>query len=116
MTRAQEIPDFPAMFPAVFVKELLADMSPVRKILNRITLKDPTKLLKTPTFKAPQALMPKFKAWIDKQLRAGILQGSPVPVGASRFLEAKPGGSIRPLIDPRFRNDNTVAVHSQIPN
>jgi len=23
---------------------------------------DPTKLLKTPTFKAPQALMPKFKA------------------------------------------------------
>ena len=62
MTRAQEVPDFPAMFPEVFVKELLEDMPPVRKILHRITLKNPTKLLKTPTFNAPQALMPKFKA------------------------------------------------------
>ena len=53
MTRAQEVPDFPAMFPEVFVKELPEDMPPVRKILHRITLKDPTKLLKIPIFKAP---------------------------------------------------------------
>ena len=32
------------------------------------------------------------------------------------FLEAKPDGRIRLLIDLRFRNDNTVADHSQIPN
>ena len=62
MTRAKEVPDFPAMFPDVFVKELPEDMPPVRKVLPRITLKDPTKLFKIPTFKAPQALMPKFKA------------------------------------------------------
>ena len=62
MTKAQEVPDFPAMFPEVFVKELPEDMPPVNQILNRFTFKDPTKLLKTPTFKAPQALMPKFKA------------------------------------------------------
>ena len=74
MTKAQEVPDFPALFPEVFVKELPEDMLPVRKILHRITLKDPTKLLKTPTFKAQQALMPEFKTWIDKQLRAGILE------------------------------------------
>ena len=116
MTRAQEVPDFPAMFPEVFVKELPEDMPPVRKILHRITLKDPTKLLKTPTFKAPQALMPIFREWIDKQLRTGILQRSPVPGGTSMFLEAKPDGRIRPLVDLRFRNDNTVADHSQIPN
>ena len=88
MTKAQEVPDFPALFPEVFVKELPDTMPPVRKILHRITLKDLTKLCKTPTFKAPQALMPKFKAWIDKQLRVGILQRSPVPGGASMFLEA----------------------------
>ena len=116
MTRAQEVPDFPAIFPEGFVKELPEDMPPVRKILHRITLNDPTKLLKTPTFQAPQALMPKFRAWIDKQLRAGILQRSPVPGEASMFLEAKPDGRIRPLVDLRFRNDNTVADHSQIPN
>ena len=116
MTRAQEVPDFPAMFPEVFVKELLEDMPPVRKILHRIILKDPRKLVKTPTFKAPQVLMPKFKAWIDKQLRAGILQRSPVPDGASMFQKAKPDGRIHPLVDLRFRNENTVADHSQIPN
>ena len=32
------------------------------------------------------------------------------------FLEAKPDGRIRPLVDLRFRNDNIVADHSQIPN
>ena len=32
------------------------------------------------------------------------------------FLEAKPDGRIHPLVDPRSRNDNTVADHSQIPN
>ena len=32
------------------------------------------------------------------------------------FLEAKPDGRIHPLVDLRFRNDNTVADHSQIPN
>ena len=74
MTRAQEVPDFPTMFPEGFVKELPEDMPPVRKILHRVTLKDPTKLLKTLTLKAPHALMLKFKAWIDKQLRAGILE------------------------------------------
>ena len=116
MTKAKEVPDFPEMFPEVFIKELPEDMPPVRKILHRITLYELTKLLKTPTFKAPQALMPKFKAWIDKQLRAGILERSPVPGGASMFLEAKPDGRIRPLVDLRVRNDNTVADHSQIPN
>ena len=116
MTRAQEVADFPVIFPDVFVKELPEDMPPVRKILHRITLKDSTKLLKTPTYKAPQALMTKFKAWIDKQLRAGILQRSPVPGGASMFLEAKPDGRIRPLVDLHFRNDNKVADHSQILN
>ena len=53
MTSAQEVPDFPAMFPEAFVKELPEDLPPVRKMLHRIILKDPTNLLKTPTFKAP---------------------------------------------------------------
>ena len=32
------------------------------------------------------------------------------------FQEVKPDGRIRPLVDLRFRNDNTVADYSQIPN
>ena len=53
MTRAQEAPDFPTIFREVLVKKLPEEMWAVRKILHRITSKDPTKLLKTPTFKAP---------------------------------------------------------------
>ena len=32
------------------------------------------------------------------------------------FLEAKPDGRIRTLVDLRFRNENSIADHSQIPN
>jgi len=62
MTKPQEVPDFLTMFPKVFVKEVPEELPPVRKIMHRISLIDPTKLLKTPTFKASQALMPKYKA------------------------------------------------------
>jgi len=62
MTKPHEVPDFLAMFPKVFVKEVREEQPPVRKIMHRTSLIDPTKLLKTLTFKAPQALMPKYKA------------------------------------------------------
>jgi len=82
--------------------------------MHRINLIDPTKLLKTPTFKAPQALITRYKAWINKQMNAGILQRTSVPGGASMFVEAKGDGRIHPLVDLRFRNDNTQAYHTQI--
>jgi len=94
MTKPEEVPDFRAMFPKVFVKEVPEELPPVRKIMHRISLIDPTKLLKTPTFKAPQALMPKYKAWINKQMNAGILHRTSVPGGASMFVEAKSDGRI----------------------
>ena len=80
MTKAEEVPNFIGMFPDVFVDEIPEKLLPKRKILHRITLKDPTKLIKTSTFKAPQALIPKFKEWIDRQLRAGILKRHSIPL------------------------------------
>jgi len=59
MTKPQEVPDFLAMFPLVFVKEVPQELPPVRRMMHRISLMDLTKLLKTPTFKSPQALMTK---------------------------------------------------------
>jgi len=56
MTKPQEVPDFLAMFPKVFVKEVPDELQPGHKITHRISLIDPTKLLKTPTFIAPQGL------------------------------------------------------------
>jgi len=83
--------------------------------MHRIRLIDPTKLLKRPTFKAPQALMTRYNAWINKQMNAGILDRTSVPEGASMLVEAKGDGRICPLVDLRFRNDNTQADHTQIP-
>jgi len=62
MTKPQDVPDFLAMFPQVLVKEVREELPPVRNIMHRISLIDPTKLLKTHTFKVPQALMPKYKS------------------------------------------------------
>jgi len=53
MTKPQEVPDFVVMFPKVFVKEVLEELRPVRKIMHRMSLIDPMKLLKSHTFKAP---------------------------------------------------------------
>ena len=111
----EAVPDFPAMFPKVFVKEVPEELPPLHKVMHRITLKDTSNLAKTPTFKASQALIPKFKEWINKQLRAGILKRTSVPGGASMFIEAKSDGRICPLVDLLFRNDNTVPDHTQIP-
>jgi len=115
MTKPQEVPDFLAMFPKVFVKEVPEELPPARKIMHRISLIDPTKLLKTPTFKVPQALMTKYKSWINKPMNAGIVHQTSLPSGASMFLEAQSNGRIRPLVDLRFRNNNPQADHKQIP-
>jgi len=42
------------MFPKVFVKAVREELPPAHKIMHRISLIDPTKLLKTPPFKAPK--------------------------------------------------------------
>jgi len=44
MTKPQEVPDFLAMFPKVFVKEVPEELAPVRKIMHRISLIAPAKL------------------------------------------------------------------------
>jgi len=103
------------MFTTVFVKELPEEQPQVRKIMHRISLIDQMKLLKTRTFKAPQALMTKYKAWINKQMNAGIFYRTSVPGGVSMFVEAKSDSRVCPLVDLRFRNDKTQADDTQIP-
>jgi len=115
ITKPQEVPDFLAMFPKVFVIKGPEELPPVCKIIHRISLIDPKRLLKTPRFKAPHALMTKYKAWINKQIIAGILHRTSVPRGASMLVEAKSHGRIHPLVDLCFRNDNTQADHTRTP-
>jgi len=103
------------MFPKACVKEAPEELPPAQKIMHRIRLIDQTKLLKTPTFKAPQVLMSKYKAWIKKQINSSILYRTSVPGRASMFVEAKGDGTICLLVDVHLRNDNREADHTQIP-
>jgi len=114
MTKPQGKPDFPSLFPYVFMKEIPEEMPPLFPILHRIVLKDLTKLIKTPVFKCTDALLGQFKEWIDKQMAAGIVKRERAPGGASMFVQAKSVGRIRPLVDFRSRNQNTQADHRQI--
>jgi len=59
MTKLQEVPEFLVMCPELFVKDISQELPPVRQLMDRICLIDPGKLVKTPTLKAPQALMSK---------------------------------------------------------
>ena len=115
MTKPQDVPDFLEMFPKVFVIQVPEELPPACKSMHRISLINTTKLLMTATFKAPQALMTKYKAWINKQMNTGILHRTRVREEASMFVEAERDGRIRPLVDLRFRNHNTQADHIQIP-
>ena len=116
MTKPQDKPDFPCLFPEGFVKEIPEELPPLCPKLHRIILKDPTKLIKTPVFKCPDALLGRFKDWIDKRMAAGILKRERAPGGGSMFVQAKPDGRIRSLVELQSRNQNTEADHSQIPN
>jgi len=62
MIKPQEVPEFLALFPKVLVKEVAEELPPAHKVMHRVSLIDLPKLGKTPTFKAPQAWMPKYKA------------------------------------------------------
>jgi len=59
MTKLQEVPEFLAICPELFVKDVSQELPPVRQLMHWICLIDPGKLVKTPNFKAPQALMSK---------------------------------------------------------
>jgi len=59
--------------------------------------------------------MTKYKAGINKLTNAGILHRTSVPGGASMFVEGKKHGRICPMVDRRFRNDNTQTDHTEIP-
>ena len=78
------------LFPEVFVKEIPEELPPLRPILHRIVLKDPTKLIQTPVFKCPEALLERFRQWINRQQSASILKSERAPGGASMFVQAKP--------------------------
>jgi len=116
MEKPQERPDFPSLFPEVFVKEIPEVLPPLRPILHRTVLKDATKHIKTPIFQCPDTLLVRFKEWIDKSIAAGIRKRERAPEAASIFVQAKPDGRIRPLVDLRSSNQNTEAHHSRIPN
>jgi len=68
-----------------------------------------------PVFKELEEPMHKYEAWINKQMKVGILHKTSVTGGASMFVEVKGNARIRTVVDLRFKNNNTQADQTQIP-
>src|SRR5437588_5645750 len=67
-------------------------------------------------YKISHKLFPKLKEWIDKEIKAGSLYRTEAPGTASIFIQEKKDGRIRPLVDLRNRNENTIKDNSPIFN
>ena len=116
MAAPANAPNFITRHPQVFVNEVPQKLPPLRKINHRIRLKDPALSLNMPQYKIGHQLLPKLKEWIDKEVESGSLYRAEAPGAASMFVQPKSDGRIRPLVDLRKRNDNTIKDHSPIPN
>jgi hypothetical protein len=90
-----------SQFPTVFVGLIPDSLSPLRQINHRIRLKDPDLTINMPQYLIGHNLLPKLKAWINKQMRAGILYRTETPGAASMFVQPKSDGRIRPFVDFR---------------
>jgi len=99
MTKHQEKLDFPSLLQNIFIQAILEELPPLRPILHKVFLMDPTKLMTTPVFKCPDTLICGFMDWIDKQMAAHILNRERVPGGACMFVQAKPNGKIKAVVD-----------------
>ena len=99
MTVPNGAPDFITQYPEVFVNEVPRKLPPLRKINNRIRLKDPTKAINMAQYKISHKLLLKLKEWIAKEIEAGSLYRTEAPGTASIFVQEKKDGRIRPLVD-----------------
>src|SRR5437660_1479886 len=72
--------------------------------------------MKMAQYKISHKLLPKLKESIDKQIEAGSPYRTEAPGEASMFVQEKKPSRIRPCVDLRNRNENTIEDNSPIPN
>lgn len=102
-------------FPDIFSDDT-ADIGHCDVIKQRITLKDPSKVVCTPPYRIPDALKPVVHAFVDKLLNANIIRRSTSPYSSPLLLVKKPHPDpSAPLVeqyrvvnDFRRLNSNTI--------
>lgn len=120
LTNRQTLPDgIPkvyAEFASVFYDNEISQLPPERSFDLEIQLKDPSK---EPPFLKIYALSFKeegiLKDWIKENLQKGFIRPSKSPSAAPIFFVKKKDSSLRPCIDYRILNSNTVKDRHPLP-
>jgi hypothetical protein len=101
----------------VFPDQIPEELPPMREVNHHIRLRDPSNLKNQPTYSIPDAYKSPLCDWINQQQRRGVIYRAEAPGAAPMFVQPKADGKrIRPLVDLKLRNENTVMDSSAIPN
>jgi transposase InsO family protein len=103
-------------YAEVFYDNEVTKLPPARAIDLSITLKNPDQklpFLKIYNLSSKEELI--LKNWIDQNLKAGLIRKSTSPAAAPIFFVPKKDGTLRPCIDYRMLNENTVKDKFPLP-
>jgi hypothetical protein len=110
------VPDCYKEYLEVFYENEVTKLPPVRSLDLSISLKDPDKqlpFLKIYNLSAKEEII--LKDWIEKNLEAGFIRKSTSPAAAPIFFVPKKDGGLRPCIDYKMLNENTVKDKFPLP-
>ena len=103
------VPSEYAKFASVFYEPKNQALPPHRPYDLEIKLKDPNKIPPAlPLYHLSHKEQQVLKGWIDENLAKGFIRPSNSPAAAPIFFTKKKDGSLRPCIDYRALNANTV--------
>jgi hypothetical protein len=103
-------------FREVFNDPVISSLPPVREADLQIVLKDEDKklpFLKIYNLSRKEEI--ELKKWIDSNLEKGLIKPSKSPAAAPIFFVSKKDGGLRPCIDYRQLNENTVKDKFPLP-
>ena len=103
-------------YAQAFYENELSKLPPTRSFDLEINLKNPQR---DPPFMKIYSLSSKeeviLKDWINKNLNAGLIRPSKSPAAAPIFFVPKKDGSLRPCIDYRLLNENSIRDNHPLP-
>jgi hypothetical protein len=111
-----QVPEFYSQYKSVFLPQNTAGLPPSRPYDLEIRLKDPLIAPKgQPIYQLSLKEQNTLKEWISDNLKKGFIRNSKSNYAAPIFFVPKKDGTLRPCIDYRDLNQNTVLDMHPLP-
>lgn len=112
----ENIPSVYSSFESVFLPQNTTSLPPSRNFDLEIRLKDPQRAPKSqPIYQLSLKEQNILKEWINDNLKKGFIRSSKSNYAAPIFYVPKPDGGLRPCIDYRDLNQNTILDMHPLP-